>query len=108
MEEEKESSFKPAVLSAEATEQKEEKKEPALGVDQLAQKLDGLQLEEQTVEENKSSKSFDQKLNEKVFDMLFKTSKEQQIKYSNPIRDYCHLLSNRLVILLISLHEKMI
>lgn len=31
-----------------------------------------------------------------------------QFKFSNPIRDYCHLLSNRLVILLIDLHDKYI
>lgn len=41
------------------------------------------------------------KINQKILDGLHKTPKEQQIKYSNPIRDYSHLLSNRLVIMLI-------
>jgi len=32
---------------------------------------------------------------------LFQTPKEMQFKFSNPIRDYCHLLSNRLLHLLL-------
>lgn len=38
--------------------------------------------------------------------MFLKTPKEHQLKYTNPIRDYCHLLSNRLVHLLINLADE--
>ena len=51
---------------------------------------------------------FDAKLNQTLLLKLHHTPKEMQFKFSNPIRDYCHLLSNRLVILLIDLHDKFI
>jgi hypothetical protein len=45
-------------------------------------------------------------LNKKINEKIAETPKELQIKCSNPIRDYCHLLSNRLVHLLIDLAEE--
>jgi hypothetical protein len=66
---------------------------------ELIEKMSAMKIEEEVKEEVVDGNHV--KINQKIFDMLHKTPKEQQIKYSNPIRDYSHLLSNRLVILLI-------
>ena len=70
----------------------------AVATAELIEKMSAMKIEEEVKEEVADT---DVKINQKILDMLHKTPKEQQIKYSNPIRDYSHLLSNRLVILLI-------
>ena len=65
---------------------------------ELIEKMSAMKIEEEVKEEVVDTHV---KINQKILDMLHKTPKEQQIKYSNPIRDYSHLLSNRLLILLI-------
>lgn len=65
----------------------------------MIEKMSAMKIEEEVKEEVADGTHV--KINKKILDMLHKTPKEQQIKYSNPIRDYSHLLSNRLVILLI-------
>lgn len=49
------------------------------------------------------SSPFSERLNSEILTMIHQTSKEMQLKFSNPIRDYNHLLSNRLIILLVEL-----
>jgi hypothetical protein len=48
--------------------------------------------------------AFDPKQNESLIRALHLVSMDKRLKFSNPIRDYCHLLSNRLIHYLISLN----
>lgn len=59
---------------------------------------------EESKEESKSP--FDAKLNETLIRSLHQVAMEKRLKCSNPIRDYCHLLSNRLIHHLIGLTDQ--
>ncbi len=61
-------------------------------------------MKEEIKEESHSP--FDAKLNESLIRSLHQVAMEKRLKCSNPIRDYCHLLSNRLIHYLISLTEQ--
>jgi mannosyltransferase OCH1-like enzyme len=75
---------------------------------ELIEKLEKLEIKEEAKQEEKKQTAertpFDPKLNEEILRKIHQTPKEKQLKFSNPIRDYCHLMSNRLVILLANLH----
>ena len=59
---------------------------------------------EETKEEG-GLEGFSEKLNFQILEQIHKQNYEVQLKFSNPIRDYCHLLSNRLIHLLITLQS---
>ena len=76
---------------------------------QKAEKKKSLMVVEEeikTVDEEKIIR-FNEEENIELLDNIHYTSKEKQLKLSNPIRDYCHLLSNRLVLLIIDLEQSM-
>jgi len=56
-------------------------------------------------EAKKPKEQFDEGFNAKLLKNIREISKEKQLKFSNPIRDYSHLLSNRLVHLLVQLSD---
>lgn len=66
--------------------------------EELSAQMEALTLKEE-------SSPFSERLNSEILTMIHQTSKEMQLKFSNPIRDYNHLLSNRLIILLVELQN---
>lgn len=56
-------------------------------------------------EEEKLSHVFDEALNKEQLLSYLETRKEQQLKFTNPIRDYKHLLANRIVHSMIELRD---
>lgn len=72
--------------------------------DDLVKQMEGLKIQEEKKVEDVEN-PFSKKLNKELLEKIHQTSKENQLKFSNPIRDYCHLLSNRLIIFLIELEK---
>lgn len=48
---------------------------------------------------------FDEELNKEQLLSYLETRKEQQLKFTNPIRDYKHLLANRIIHSMIDLRD---
>ncbi len=72
--------------------------------------MENLKIEKDQAEkldkEEKKELPFDPNQNESLIRALHSVSMDKRLKFSNPIRDYCHLLSNRLIHHLIALNSQ--
>lgn len=96
-------------------EEKDAEESKLTSVDDIAEQMKGLKIEEAREVEGfimiktgahvEDEGPFSKLANKRLLENVQTTSKEMQLKFSNPIRDYCHLLSNRLLFKLISLRS---